>query len=181
MKKKYQNIDELLKHNLNDQEEINTSKLIATLKGVKLRWYLTRDEFIKIGLWKSPRPKKLYLQNTEEDVVAITKRAFTTNSEIEKIVYLTRLKGVKIPAASAILTLTDPQNYGVIDIRVWQVFYLYDIVKNNPKGLDFDANDRMDYLSELRKYAEIFHTSVRNIERILFLHHQDMQEGTLYW
>lgn len=180
MEKKYSGIEDLIKENLKDDEDKTTSELIVELQEVKNKWYLTKDQFIKIGMWKSPRPRKLYLSNSENDIIDISKRALVSSSEIERIVYFAHLKWIKIPASSAILTLIDPQNYGVIDIRVRQVFYLYGLVEHNPEGIDFDPIDWINYLEKLRFYAKMFDTAVRNIERTLFLHHKIIQEGTLY-
>ena len=93
---------------------------------------------------------------------------------------LTTLKGVSIPTASAILTLIDPKNYGVIDIRVWQVLYLYDSVKVKPTGTNFDFNNWYNYLMKLRFYAKKFKVSARDIEKTIFFHHKKIQDGNLY-
>lgn len=180
MNKKYSNIEGLLKENLDSTEHIPTKKLMNSLKGVRKKGHLTKEEFVKICMWKSPRPKKQYLKNSEEDIMAISKKGFATNLEKEKITLLTRLKGVSIPTASAILTIVDPKNYGVIDIRVWQLLYLYGSVKVKPTGTNFDFQNWYNYLMQLRYYARKFNVTVRDIERTLFYHHREIQEGPLY-
>ncbi|ODS39921.1 hypothetical protein BEH94_03615 [Candidatus Altiarchaeales archaeon WOR_SM1_SCG] len=129
MEKEYKNIEELIKENLSTEEYEDTQELINELKNVRSRGYFTKKEFLKMAMWKSPRPKKWYLSNSEDKIIEISKKVFSTNYEKRKIELLTqpptKLNGVKVPVASAILMLTDPQNYGVIDIRVWQVLYLY--------------------------------------------------------
>ena len=119
MKREYTTIEELIKNNLNTEEDLGTEKLINELKPVLKRGYFTKDEFMKMGMWKSPRPKQQYLKNSEERIIETSKEVLSTDFEKRKIDLLTRrLRGVSIPVASAILTLIDPQNYGVIDIRV---------------------------------------------------------------
>jgi len=108
-----------------------------------------------MGMWKSPRPKKQYLKNSEKEIISISKKVLATKFEKRKIELLTSLKGVLTPTASAILSLIDPKNYGVIDIRVWQVLYLYDSVKVKPNGTNFDFNNWYNYLMKLRYYKEI--------------------------
>ncbi len=93
---------------------------------------------------------------------------------------LKRLRGIAIPTASAILTLVDPQNYGVIDIRVWKTLYLYGSVKIKRMGKNFDFNNWYNYLMKLRYYAKKFKVSARDIERTIFLHHRKIQVGNLY-
>ena len=76
--------------------------------------------------------------------------------------------------------MIDPQNYGVIDIRVWQVLFLYGSVKVKPDGINFDFNNWYNYLMKLRFYAKKFKVSARDIERTIFFHHRNIQEGNLY-
>jgi len=76
--------------------------------------------------------------------------------------------------------LTDPENYGVIDIRVWQVLYLYGLVSAKPRGRNFNFNDWYNYLMKLRELADKFGVKVRDIERTLFLYHVRIQQGRLY-
>lgn len=178
--KEYQTIKELIKNNLDTNEVLETSKLIDELKPVLKRGYLTKREFVKIGMWKSPRPKKWYLKNSITDIEKISKEALSTKFEKRRIELLTKLKGVSIPTASAILMLIDPNNYGVIDIRVWQVLYLYGSVKINPDGVGFDFKNWYNYLIKLRFYAKKFKVKARDIERTLFFYHKKIQKGNLY-
>ena len=180
MKKKYSTMGELIKDNLDTKETIEAKKLINELKIVKKRKYIIKKEFLKICMWKSPRPKNQYLRNSEKEVISISKKVFSTKFEKRRIELLTSLKGISIPTASAILTLTDPKNYGVIDIRVWQVLYLYSSVKIKPKGINFDFNNWYNYLIKLRFYARKFKVSARGIERTLFFYHKKIQRGNLY-
>ena len=180
MNKKYKTIEELIKKNLDTKENAETLKLMNELKNVKERGYFTKEEFLKIGMWKSPRPKDRYLKNAEGDIILVSKKVFATKFEKRRIELLTSLDGVSIPTASAILTLIDPQNYGVIDIRVWQVLYLYSSVKDRPNGTNFDFNNWYNYLMKLRYYAKKFKVSARDIERIIFQHHKEIQVGNLY-
>lgn len=129
MEKKYSTIEELINTKLNNDEDAETLKLMNSFKDVNKRGYFTKEEFLRMGMWKSPRPKQRYLKNSEDDIISISKKILATKFEKRKIKLLTSLDGVSIPTASAILTLIDPLNYGVIDIRVWKVLYLYGYVK----------------------------------------------------
>ena len=155
-------------------------KLLNELKNVTKRGRFTKEEFLKMGMWKSSRPKKLYYKNSNEEVISISKKVLSTKYEKRRVELLTTLKGVLIPTASTILTLIDPQNYGVIDIRVWQILYLYGSVKVKPTGTNFDFNNWYNYLMKLRYFAKKFKVSVRDIERTIFLYHKKIQEGNLY-
>ena len=180
MRKEYKTIEKLIKVNLGTKEDIKALKLINQLKEVEKRGYFTKEEFLKMGMWKSSRPKQKYLKNAEEKIMSISKKVFSTKFEKRRMELLTTLSGVSIPTASAILTLINPKDYGVIDIRVWQILYLYGSVKVKPTGTNFDFNNWYSYLMKLRYYAKKFKVSARDIEMTLFLHHKKIQEGNLY-
>ena len=191
MRKEYRTIEELIRKNFK-KEVKKTRKLIDELKNVKERGYFTKYKFLKMGMWKSPRPKPRYCKNSKEEVIKISRVAFSINDvltklkkmkkleemekikeEMEKIKIdvLTKLKGVGIPVASAILMLTDPSNYGVIDRRAWEVLYLYGKVQSKKKS--FSSNDWVTYLKILRELAQEFKVTPRDIERTLYLYHED--------
>ena len=180
MKKEYKTIEELLKNKLNKKEESKALKLINRLKNVKKRGYFTKKEFVEIGMWKSTRPKKHYLKNSEREIISISKKVLSTKFEKRRIELLTNIAGVNIPTASAILTLIDPQNYGIIDIRVWQILYVYGAVKTKPHGTNFNFKNWYNYLMKIRYYARKFKVSARYVERTLFFAHRNAQIGNLY-
>lgn len=154
--------------------------LINKLSHIKQQAYFNKSEFIQMCSWKSPRPRRLYESNSNAVIRRVSIKVFAAGCEKEKVELLTNLKGVRIPTASAILTLTDPQNYGVIDIRVWQVLYSYGVVINRPSGVGFSFENWIKYLERLRFWAKNFNVTVREVERVMFEHHKENQEGTLY-
>jgi len=182
MEKHYANIRELLHNNLLRDEKPKTRALIKKLRHIKSRGHFIKPEFLEMCKWKDSRQRNrsCWEANTESEIVNVSTRVFATNDEHERIILLDRLKGVGIPIASAILTLTDPQAYGVIDIRVWQVLYLYGEVSYSPEGKKLSVGHWMDYLPKIRQWASEFEVCVRNIERSLFEYHKTIQEGTLY-
>jgi hypothetical protein len=82
--------------------------------------------------------------------------------------------------ASAILMLTNPQKYGVIDIRVWEILYETGAVETNKKGTNFKFEEWNQVLIILRKYSKKHKVSARTIERTIFEVHKNYQEGLLY-
>ncbi len=179
-KKQYSTLEEILENELDTKEEAETLTLMKTLETVKIRGYFTKEEFLKMGMWKTPRPKRSYQNNSEGNTKQVSKGVFSTNYEKRRIDLLTSLNGVSIPVASAILTLTDPKKYGVIDIRVWQILYEYGSVKIKPTGTNFNFKNWYSYLMKLRYYAKKFKVKPRDVERTLFCYHKKMQKGTLY-
>jgi hypothetical protein len=69
------------------------------------RGYMTKEEFLTIVEWKSPRRKGLAEDNTAADIKDATKNAFSTTNARVRIGVLTTLGGVGYPMASAILHL----------------------------------------------------------------------------
>lgn len=178
--KTYTNIIDAIKDNLVTEDD-NARELKSRLRPARRRGYLTRDEFLAVCRWKSPRPTRHYEKNTEDKVREITKKAFSTQHEITRIVRLTRLKGVKIPTASAILALTYPHQYGIIDIRVWKCLRKYGLVKDNPRGANFTPQQWYRYLMQLRFLAKKLRKSPRIVELTIFYIHKILiQKGTLY-
>jgi hypothetical protein len=130
--------------------------------------------------WKSPRARPHYESNSSDEVGKVSRAVFATNGEERRVESLTSLKGVGLPMASAILTLTDPQRYGVIDIRVWQVLYECGGVSVNRYGREFTIKHWMRYLEVLRYWAEVKSVRARDVERVLYEQHREKQQGRLY-
>jgi hypothetical protein len=82
--------------------------------------------------------------------------------------------------ASSILMLTNPQRYGVIDIRAWQLLFEMGSVKTNANGIGFDSKQWRQYLRILRYFADKYKVGARDIERTLFRVHVLYQKGKLY-
>ncbi len=179
-KQTYGDIKDVLKNELLGEDDPETVELIRQLRHIQSKGYFTHPEFLKMCRWKSPRPLRWYKANTALQVEEVARAVLSTSNERHRIKLLTALKGVEIPTASAILTLIDPERYGVIDIRVWQFLYRYGAVSVKPGGQGFTFDDWDNYLSLLRHLAEEFSTTVRLIEWTLFECHKATQQGTLY-
>jgi thermostable 8-oxoguanine DNA glycosylase len=180
MKKHYDGLYELIKGNLNTPETQEAKELIKKLGDFRSKGFLSKDQFYAVAMWKTPRPKNHYLSNSEGKIIGVSKSLLNSKNDDEKINLLMSLKGVSVPVASALLTIINPKNYGIIDIRVWQLLYLYREVKTKPEGQGFSLKNYKEYLSILRKYARQFNVGVRDIERVLFFYHKKIQEGRLY-
>ena len=179
-KSQYNSLDDLLGGEPFAAEDPATAKIVKRLAHVRVDRELSRGEFLDICYWKSPRGIRRCEQNSATKVEQITRKVFATRSEKEKIDQLTDLEGVSIPTASAILTLTDPVNYGVIDIRVWQVLHALRAVTSNPKGQHFTFDHWDQFLQILRHHSRLLRVSTRQIELTLFTYHRSHQQGSLY-
>lgn len=177
---RYKNLDLLIKKNLSTLEDSDTEELIKNLQAAKARGWLLKSELKEVCYWKSPRAIRHIESNSRQKIKYHTSIAFSTRSEQEKIERLTSLNGVSIPMASSILMLTNPQRYGVIDIRVWQLLFVMGTMRTNPRGVNFNFKEWYRLLVILRYFSKKHRVSVRDIERTIFLVHQKYQDGLLY-
>ncbi len=182
MQKHFTSIRELLQHHLLTNEDSETQALMNALRHIKPHGYFDKSDFLAMCKWKDKRPlrRRDWESNNDADVLHISRQVFATADECRQIALLERLKGVNVSFASAILTLTDPTRYGVIDIRVWQVLYLYQEVAYSADGRNLKFAHGLDYLPKLRQWASEFNVSARNIEYSLFRYHSLIQERALY-
>ncbi len=136
MEKRFPDIPSLLSACLVHHEYPDTTSLITSLSHVREVGFFTRSEFLSMCKWKEPRERRRqdWATNTEDQVRTLSSQALSAPDEARRILHLCRLRGVGIPVASAFLALTDPERYGVIDIRVWQLLALYDEVDYDPDG-----------------------------------------------
>jgi hypothetical protein len=176
----YKRLQHLVGLHLSTREYPATQNVIDELSIARERGYLTRPELVNVCRWKSPRTIRHMRRNRADTIKKITRAAFGTRSEQKKLALLTTLHGVSVPMASSILMLTNPDRYGVIDIRVWQLLFEMGTVKRNSDGIGFDFKDWQAYLTILRYFAKKYNVGARDIERTLFRVHELYQEGALY-
>ena len=176
----YASLTELLASEPMAEEDAPTAKIIKRLKHVRVDKELSRGEFLDICYWKSPRGIRRCERNSGTVVEQTTQKVFATRSEMRKIELLTSLEGVSIPTASAILTLTDPKAYGVIDIRVWQLLHTLGSVPSNPRGQNFTFEHWYRFLQIMRHHSRLLKIPARRIELTLFEYHRSHQTGPLY-
>jgi hypothetical protein len=174
------NLAELLRRELSPNEDEPTAALVRKLRHVKRAKQFSWSEFIKMCRWKSPRARPHYERNTPAAIRRTSREVLSTRDERRRLELLTNLKGVSVPTASAILTLIDPERYGVIDIRAWQLLFQIGSVKRKPGGSGFRFADWEEYLSILRRHARALRVPVRRVEYTLFDYHRKTQKGRLY-
>jgi hypothetical protein len=176
----YGKLEPLLRDYLSTDEEEEAIELTRSLRRARLRGYLTPTELEAICYWKSPRAIRHIRSNSAEEIRAATRIALRTRSERRRLDALTRLTGVSVPMASAVLTLLDPNRYGVIDIRVWQLLHRIGAVTKNAGATGFTFKNWYQFLMIIRHFAQKFRVKARDVERTLFLAHKKYQRGRLY-
>ena len=176
----YASLEELLRQELLRGEDPRASQIIQQVRHTRKDKQLSRGEFLQICRWKSPRAIRQYGRNRRVTIARTIRAVLSTRSEQRRLAYLTNLKGVSVPMASAILTLINPDRYGILDIRVWRLLYEIKSVRTNPRGQGFSFRNWYHYLRKLRYLAKQLKVSVRTVERTLFEYHKKVQRGRLY-
>lgn len=169
---KYTSLKQFLEHRTPPREEPEAQALLKRLRAARKRGYLTRSEFIAACEWKSIRPRKRYSAHTTAEVREATGRALRGRSERRRLEALIALDGVGVAMASAVLALTDPEKYAVIDVRVWRMLYALGAVKSLPQGIGFRFKHWYRYLMILRAHAKRLGWTTRAVELALFRHHR---------
>jgi hypothetical protein len=153
--------------NYYDKDDGKTERFI---KGkIVNQGYLTKEDYVAIGRWKSKRPTKYYKNNEEVFIREVTSIAFSTKEERIKIGILPLLKGCNYPLASVILHFKFPDKYAIIDFRVlWTLLEM-----DRPITYNFDLWWR--YLTEVRSLAERTGLPLRTIEKALWQYSKENQ------
>ena len=80
--------------------------------------FLSKELFVRVGRWKSTRQTQNYGSNAEETVRAATAEAFRARDDGSAVAALTRLRGVGLRTASAMLQWMRPDQFPILDVRV---------------------------------------------------------------
>jgi len=145
-------------------EDPATGRLILRLRHVRRDRDLSRSEVLEICSWKSPRSIRHCERNSAETVKSVICRGLASGSERKRLDLLTSLHGVSVPTASAILALTNPRRYGVLDIRVWQLLFRLGSVNQNRRGQGFRLHYWAEYLKILSHHSKRLGFPVRLVE-----------------
>jgi len=128
----------------------------------KLRGYFTRDEFLHLCRWKTPRSKKRCAANSAEFVEEITATALSTRCEQLRIEILLLLRGVSWPTASVILHFAARQPYPILDFRaLWSLG-----ISAPARTYDFDL--WRQYTSYCRRLIRTTGAQMRTLDRALW-------------
>jgi hypothetical protein len=88
----------------------------------KANGYLSKEHFLSICHWKTPRSRPHCESNDAEFIRAVTTASFSTVNERFRIEVLTLLAGVEWPTASVILHFCIENRYPILDFRaLWSL------------------------------------------------------------
>jgi hypothetical protein len=107
--------------------------VIGMASAARERGYFTRNEFLAICRWKTPRSKPRVQTNSARAIEAATRIALASNDERERIEALRSLDGVGWATASVFLHLAFLERYPILDHRALHAFGA-----PWPKSINFD-------------------------------------------
>ncbi|MEZ6232751.1 MAG: hypothetical protein R3B68_01045 [Phycisphaerales bacterium] len=95
---------------------------VAAGASARHRGWLSPEEFMEIGDWKSLRSRSRRRRNDADFIESVSRVALSTPCERLRIEALTLLDGVDWPTASALLHLCHADRYPILDRRaLWSL------------------------------------------------------------
>ena len=150
-------------------KEAATATITAeVMPQVRTAGHYTRQNFLSICTWKSPRPQRHCDKNTEAFIHAVTQTALTTDCEQLRIEALTLLKGVSFPMASALLHFGCSDPYPILDVRA-----LWSLGLSKPQQYSFEL--WWDYTLYCRKLSADVGISIRVLDQALWQYSKEKQ------
>ena len=155
---------EPLARRFGDRDE---TRLRAVGGAVRARGHYTREEFIEVCGWKTPRSRPKVASNSSAAVVDATGRALRTADEGARIGALLTLSGVGVPTASVLLYCAFPDDYPIIDVRALESLGV------KPRS-QYPVSFWLEYLSACRELARRRAVSVRTLDKALWQHSKEL-------
>lgn len=153
----------------NDTEETALERAIFSELSNKVRFSgeLEPEDFFTICEWKSTRTKTLVRTNPHEHIRDITRLAFSSRESL-RVPLLCILNGVRVPTASAILTVWQPNEYTVYDVRVCDAMLSLSHKLLTDQVVEDARKSYSKYLDVARKMATELRVSLRDLDKTLW-------------
>jgi len=138
---------------------------------IRARGYLLVKELYAIARWKSPRRAELVHHNSSQKIRQVTAKtlALKDTDPGRAVSLLDGLQGIGIPTASAVLTVVDPRNFGIVDVRVWKTLHRWRPDRFSPEhGNYWPVRDFERYLKTIRELARSSGLSCREVDMALW-------------
>jgi len=129
----------------------------------------TRDELVTVGTWKSPRIRSRLEHNSDADTHDITSIALAAPERLQHRV-LCLLNGIQVRAATALLTVWQPETHTVMDVRSLGAL---DALGELPSGDVAVAYP--EYLQVCRGISRRLRVDLRSLDRALWRWDRDGQ------
>jgi len=167
----------------NNAEWVSVVNLQNLVKGEFVtQGYLNSLTYHTVLDWKLRRQRnrtERHRDNNPEDLIRELTGTFwrvshpDAEKEMEiKLKVLMAIPGTGLGVASAILTLSTPENFAVIDFRNWRV--LYNEIKRN-----FTLTEYKKYLKEIRRFALQAECDVQEVDYLLWKEYEKLGEQNI--
>lgn len=131
--------------------------------------FLTKQEFLTVCAWKTPRSKRHCESNDESFVKEISRLAQRTRSEQLRIQVWTLIAGVKWPTASVFVHFAFPNRYPIMDFRA-----LWSVKTDVPNNYDYPF--WMEYTRFCRRVSRRAGVTMRVLDQALWKY-SDLHQG----
>jgi len=145
---------------------VDDPRRLALGAAARGRGFYTKEEFIAVCEWKTPRSRPKVAANTEAAVVQATRRALTADDERTRVEALLKLGGVGIPTASTLLYFAYPSDYPILDFRALESLG----VKSRST---YPVSFWLQYLEACRELARQNGVSLRTLDLALWQHSKE--------
>jgi len=137
----------------------------ARMEAAAHRGQMTREDLIEVARWKwrGGRTRQLCGQNTEAEVLEITRVSFAAEAERLRIGALLSLRGVQWPMASVILHFAFPDRYPILDVRA---------MKTVGGSTLYTFEKWLEYCELCRATAKRHDISMRTLDKALWAYDQ---------
>lgn len=141
--------------------------------------WLTLQTFDAILEWKLRKQRNRTERHRDGNTADLIKELTGTSWRVKhenlvkeldmRLQVLMAIPGTGIGVASAILTLADPENFGIIDFRNWKVLYRED-------KRQFTTSDYKRYLKDVRGLASQLDCDVQEVDYVLWREFEQLGE-----
>jgi hypothetical protein len=138
-------------------------------KEIAEKGMLTKQTFLRILNWKSPRVKGILRLSSAFDAYEVGLRTSHTAEENKKLEVLCKLPGVGAPVGSTILHFMYPDSFPIIDVRTTETLHHAGRIERSSTDLTHYASFRSEMLNILRETSCF---TLRQIDRALFAYHK---------
>ena len=141
--------------------ETDDRRTIVVGEAVRARGHYTRDEFIEVCAWKTPRSRPRVASNSEATVIEATGRALASTDESTRFATMLELHGVGAPTASTLLYVAFPDDYPILDVRALESL---GVKARSTYPISF----WLEYLDVCRTLARRSGVSIRTLDKALW-------------
>jgi hypothetical protein len=142
------------------------ARYLALGAAARARGHYTREEFLALCAWKTPRSRPKVAANTEAAVLEATGTALATTDEDTRISALLGLEGVGVPTASTLLYFAFPEDYPILDVRA------LDSLGVRPRS-QYPVSFWLQYVGFCRELARRYGVSLRTLDKALWQHSKE--------